>query len=160
MLSSQEEQAERRRVALQDASLREQQQGGTFHQHAVAEASTPLGRFGAIANAQVVGATAIPSYPAAAAHQSDPCGPEPALGYSVDALEPSAASLAEQTDAPAHAASPASSASPAPGPVSSAASGASPFSQTSGDPATEVPFPTSARDGYAVGSPPLRRRRM
>ena len=53
MLSSQEEQAERRRVFAQDQSLRNQ--GSTLHQHAVADAETPRGRFSVVSNAYVVG---------------------------------------------------------------------------------------------------------
>jgi hypothetical protein len=61
----------------------------------------PLGRFSAVANAQVVGQGA--SYPAAGAHQRDPCGPEPPLGYAIDAMEPSTGLLSspvEQPDGP------------------------------------------------------------
>ena len=53
------------------------------------------GRFAAVASAEVIGSTALPNYPAAAAHQADPCGPEPALGYSVDAMP------GDPTDVPA-----------------------------------------------------------
>ena len=88
MLSSQEEQNERRRVMLQDARLREQQQHGTMHAFAQSDAGTPLGRFSAISNAQVVGADPIPRYPAASAHQADPVGREPALGYRIDQMFP------------------------------------------------------------------------
>ena len=73
MLSSQIEQEERKRTLDNDRKVRE---GGTFLAHALADAELPRGRFNAIANAQVVGAQPIPNYPAAAAHQADPCGPE------------------------------------------------------------------------------------
>ena len=43
MLSRQEEQAETRRVFAQDQSLR----ASTLHQHALADANTPRGRFNA-----------------------------------------------------------------------------------------------------------------
>jgi hypothetical protein len=33
-----------------------------------------------------VGADPFPNYPAAAAHQRDPCGQEPPLGYAIDAM--------------------------------------------------------------------------
>ena len=82
MLSSQEEQAERRRVFAQDQSLR----SGTFHQHALAEAQTPQGRFSAHAAATVIGSKSgiASAYPAAsAAHQTE-LPPEPALGYEID----------------------------------------------------------------------------
>ena len=93
-------QAERRRI------LRE---GTTFHQQAFAD-EVNQGRFAAIGVPTVVGAQPLPKYPAAAAHQADPVGPELPLGYSVDQVEPigpSAVSLlpAEQTDAPAGATS-------------------------------------------------------
>jgi hypothetical protein len=69
-------QAERRRI------LRE---GTTFHQHAQAFADEiNQGRFAATGAPTVTGATAIPKYPAAGAHQADPVGTEPPLGFSVD----------------------------------------------------------------------------
>jgi hypothetical protein len=110
MLSSQDEQEERRRVALQDADLRRRQQqaqGGTFFAHGVAQANELSGgRFGATGVPTVTGATPVPNYPTAGAHQSDPVGTEPPLGFSVDQVEPiesSAVSLlsAEDTGAPA-----------------------------------------------------------
>jgi hypothetical protein len=73
-------QAEKRRI------IREQ---ATMHGHAVAEAAMmETGRFPAVNATIVTGATPIPKYPAAGAHQSDPVGIEPALGYSVDQVEP------------------------------------------------------------------------
>jgi hypothetical protein len=81
--SKAEEQAERARVMLED--LRKQQ-GATLHGRAQADAEVPQGRYAAINKTQIVGANALPIYPAAAAHQSDPCGPEPALGYRIDAM--------------------------------------------------------------------------
>src|SRR6516165_2906444 len=98
MLESQREQEDRRRTMQNDARVREQiervfaqdqsvpRQASTFHQHAQADADTPLGRFSAVSAAYVVGSTAIPQYPAAASHQRDPCGLEPPLGYRVDAM--------------------------------------------------------------------------
>ena len=91
-------QAERRRI------LRE---GTTFHQHAQAFADElSQGRFAATGVPTVTGATPIPKYPAAGAHQSDPVGVEPPLGFSVNELEPSANHLppVEETCAPAGAA--------------------------------------------------------
>jgi hypothetical protein len=89
MLSSQEEQIERRRVFAQDQSL--PNPGSTFHQHALAEAQTPRGRFSAVEASYVVGSKAgmASAYPAAAAHQRDPVPIEPPLGYSVNDLNPS-----------------------------------------------------------------------
>ena len=78
-------QAERRRI------LRE---GTTFHQHAQAFADElSQGRFAATGVPTVTGATPIPKYPAAGAHQSDPVGVEPPLGFSVNELEPSTDSV-------------------------------------------------------------------
>jgi len=94
MLSSQEEQQERRRVFAQDQSLR----SSTFHQHALAEAETPRGRFSAIANAQVVGATAVPNYPAASAAHQIQLPDEPALGLDNPALDPGPLSPAQGFD--------------------------------------------------------------
>src|SRR5262249_29243505 len=93
--SAQEEQAERRRVFAQDQSLR----AGTFHQHALAEAEPPRGRYSAIANAQVVGATALPNYPACSPALAVQLPDEPPLGFDNPALEPSSAlpSVAQAT---------------------------------------------------------------
>jgi hypothetical protein len=83
---------EERHVFAQDQSLR----SSTFHQHAQADADTPRGRFSAVSNAYVVGSTPQVNYPAAAAHQRDPCGPEPSLGYAIDAMpEPEPPALPE-----------------------------------------------------------------
>jgi hypothetical protein len=89
MLSSQEEQAERRRVFAQDQSI--PRQATTFHQHALADAQTPRGRFSAEVASYVVGSKpdAASAYPAAAAHQRDPVPIEPSLGYRIDDLNPS-----------------------------------------------------------------------
>ena len=87
MLSRQEEEAEQRRV-FADQSL--PNRASTFHQHALADAQTPRGRFSAIDAAYVVGSKpdVACAYPAASsAHQTE-LPPEPSLGYSVDALEP------------------------------------------------------------------------
>jgi hypothetical protein len=86
MLSSQEEQIVRRRVFAQDQSL--PNQASTFHQHALADAQTPRGRFSAVDAATVVGSKpeVACAYPAASAHQRDPCGQEPPLGFSVEAM--------------------------------------------------------------------------
>ena len=84
MLSSQEEQIERQRVFAQDQSV--QRQATTMHAHAIADAATPRGRFSAVEAQTVVGAGPIPNYPPAAAHQHDPCGQEPPLGYRIDEM--------------------------------------------------------------------------
>ena len=58
--SDQEEQAERRRVTLQDADLRRRQQASTNLDHALAAANDISGgRFGAIGTPNVVGSTEI-----------------------------------------------------------------------------------------------------
>jgi hypothetical protein len=84
MLSKHEEQRERRETLLNDQRVREQ--GSTFHQFAEADARTPRGRFSAVDAATVVGAQPTVNYPAAAAHQHDPCGQEPPTGYCTDAM--------------------------------------------------------------------------
>jgi hypothetical protein len=71
MLSRQEEMAERQRVFDQDQSV--PRQATTLHQHALADAATPRGRFSAVETATVIGSKpdAASAYPAAsAAHQT------------------------------------------------------------------------------------------
>jgi hypothetical protein len=78
MLSSQEEQQERRRVFAQDQSV--PRQGSTFHQHATADANIPRGRFSAVEAAYAVGSTATPQYPQASTpFQRDPVPDESPL---------------------------------------------------------------------------------
>jgi hypothetical protein len=97
MLSSQEEQEERKRVTLQDADLRRQQQeqsqrdqSGTFFSHAAAEANVDLGRFGTLGNPTVVGAEPAVKYPQLPSSSpwsgSDPVPTEPPLGFRIDAM--------------------------------------------------------------------------
>jgi hypothetical protein len=109
MTTDQEEQAERRRVLLQDADVRNQQQASSILDHAVAAANdTAGGRFAAVNAAKVVGQSPAiaASYPAAsAAHQTE-LPPEPSLGFSIDempGLESSAAPPVEATGDPADA---------------------------------------------------------
>ena len=153
MLSSQIEQEERKRTLDNDRKVRE---GGTFLAHALADAELPRGRFSAIANAQVVGAQPIPNYPAAAAHQADPCGPEPALGFEIDAmpeLGPSLlATVAQAPDGPADA--PSTSVSPSMS--EPAGSSLSQSGDTAGD---NIPSPPDTSDVEAV-LPVLKRRRL
>jgi hypothetical protein len=82
--SDQEDQAERRRI------LREQ--GATFLDHARAAADEEAqGRFQKVNATTVIGSTPIqyPPLPASSPwHGRDPVPDEPALGYSVDALDP------------------------------------------------------------------------
>ena len=105
MLSRQEEELERRETLRNDASVREQaehrrvyapdqslpKQSSTYHQHAITDADIPRGRFSAIANAQVVGATAVPSYPACSPALAVQLPDEPPLSPDENfAFEPSA----------------------------------------------------------------------
>jgi hypothetical protein len=83
------DQAERREVLENDRRVREQQQaqGSTFHAHAQAQAGELSGgRFASLGASTVTGATPIPKYPAAGAHQSDPVGIEPPLGIDINAM--------------------------------------------------------------------------
>jgi hypothetical protein len=85
--SQQDEQRLRRTTLDHDRRLREEQ-GSTF----LAQTHSEIGgRFAQVGAQTVVGAEPVPNYPAAAAHQRDPCGIEPPLGYSVNELEPSIA---------------------------------------------------------------------
>jgi hypothetical protein len=99
---AQREQQLRREILRNDLLLR---QASTFHAFAQADAEVPQGRFAATNKTQVVGANALPIYPAAAPHQHDPCGPEPELGYRIDDMpeleptrEPAAQEAGEPTD--------------------------------------------------------------
>jgi len=109
MLTDQEEQAEKRRVMLQDADVRNRSRNGdtgTFLSHTHIDDAG--GRFAAVNAAKIVGQSPAiaASYPAAsAAHQTE-LPPEEPLGYSVDAmpeLEPSTAPSVEATGDPAQA---------------------------------------------------------
>ena len=108
MLSDQEEQAEKRRVLLQDVDVRrrQQEQSGTFLSHTHIDDAG--GRFSAVNAAKVVGQSPAiaASYPAAsAAHQTE-LPPEPSLGFSIDempGLESSMAPPVEATGDPADA---------------------------------------------------------
>jgi hypothetical protein len=87
MREDQIDQAERRETLENDLQVL-RQRGSTFHQHAVAQADEiNQGRFRATGVPTVTGSTPIPNYPAAGAHQSDPVGPEPALGLRLEELE-------------------------------------------------------------------------
>jgi hypothetical protein len=121
--------------------------GSTFHQFAQADADIP-GRFSAVAHATVVGADPIPRYPAAAAHQHDPCGLEPALGYAIDELEPSPMTRAQATGEPDAPSSPLGVGSPL----------SSQGDPTSAGDAPSTTFPSVDVQRAGVGSPPYRRR--
>jgi len=84
MLSSQDEQAERRRVFAQDQSL--PKQTGTYLSHT--HDDIHQGRFAAMGPAYVVGSKAdiAAAYPAASsAHQTE-LPPEPPTGYAIDEM--------------------------------------------------------------------------
>src|SRR6516165_5910500 len=84
----QREQAERQRVFAQDQSVR---QASTFHQHALADAQTPRGRFSAVETATVIGSKpdAASAYPAASAAHQIQLPDEPPLSLDNPALNPS-----------------------------------------------------------------------
>jgi hypothetical protein len=99
-------QAEKRAVLRNDAAVRANAnrngETGTYLSHTHIDDAG--GRFAAVNAATIVGQTPAPKYPAASAHQADPVGIEPPLGFSVNDLEPSAHPVAaEQTGDPADA---------------------------------------------------------
>ena len=153
MLENQIDQAERRATLRNDLKVREQAQGGTFHQHALADAQTPRGRFSAVANAYVVGSKpdVASAYPAAASHQADPVGTEPPLGFEIDRLELGLPTEAQATDDPADA--PSTSVSP------SSMSEPAGSSLSSDGPAPEV-FPAPGKRGHAAEPSPFPRRKL
>src|SRR5215469_12863552 len=89
MLTDQEEQAEKRRVMLQDADVRNRSRNGdtgTYLSHTHIDDAG--GRFAAVNAAKIVGQlpTIAASYPAAsAAHQTE-LPPEPSLGFSINEM--------------------------------------------------------------------------
>jgi hypothetical protein len=94
MREDQIDQAERRATLENDLRVREQSRNGetgTYLSHTHIDDAG--GRFAQVNAATIVGQAPVPKYPAARAHQSDPLGAEPPLGFSVNDLEPSAAAL-------------------------------------------------------------------
>jgi hypothetical protein len=152
MLSSQEEQIERRRVFAQDQSL--PKQATTFHQHALADAQTPRGRFSAVEASYVVGTNPTIDYPAGPAWCADPGSQcvEPPLGLDNPALDyPSSAVL---HPSPAEQLGPTSD---APSPLGQRDVGSfSSDDPTTGGLASPSASPRGARG--LVGSSPFRRR--
>ena len=148
--SAQDEQRERQRVFAQDQSLR----SGTFHQHAVAEASTPLGRFSAHSAATVVGSKpdVASAYARAGAHQADPCGLEPALGYRIDDLELPGLATEAQGNSP----NPASGDAVPSIPLDVEQPGLGLSKMTAQQP--EASFPASGKRGHAAGPSRSNRR--
>ena len=149
MLSSQEQQEDRRRTMLNDARVREQT--GTMHAFAVSEAATPRGRYSQVTTENVVGARAdiASTYGACSPALAVQLPDEPPLGFDNPALEPSMAppvSSVEVTDP---------TSADALSPLGRHADVGS-FSQTDGS-APEVPFPAPGKRGDAVGPSTLRR---
>ena len=145
LLSSQEEQNERRRVTLQDARLREQQQGSTY----LAQTHSEMGgRFASVGAATVVGSKAdvAAMYPAAAAAHQVQLPDEPPLSFDNPALDPQSMTTegsGSGADAPlAH---------------SPDVEQTAPLSQTTGGMTAEGKQSRSPSDGYVV-SPGFRRR--
>jgi hypothetical protein len=84
--SAQDEMAERHRVFTQDQSLRT----STLHQHAIADAATPKGRFTAEAHSSIVGQSADPwpKMPEGNPWAHDPVPKEEPLGFCIDDMRP------------------------------------------------------------------------
>ena len=171
MLSSQEDQRDRRETQRQDLSVRRQQEqtGGTMHAFAVADASTPRGRYSQVTTENVVGAKAdiASAYAACSPALAVQLPDEPPLGEDNPALHPLGPASPAQAPGP-------TSAPPLAdvGPLSQSSdlpSGDAPSALPSVDvqrggrslPSVDPPpaedtsshLPGSAR----VGSPPLRR---
>jgi hypothetical protein len=127
MLSSQEEQRDRREVMRQDADLRKQQ-ASTLHGFAQADAEVPRGRFTSVTAENVVGAEPTIKYPAAASPWQGPdlVGDEPPLSFDNPALEPAPAQATGEPTAP----------SPTPGDVEPVGSPLSSGGLTSAAPST------------------------
>jgi hypothetical protein len=87
MLSSQEEQEERRRTLQNDVRVREQQreQGSTYLAHTHSDLG---GRYSAVGAQTIVGAQPITNYPAASAAHQIQLPDEPPLGCDNPALDP------------------------------------------------------------------------
>jgi hypothetical protein len=162
MLSSQEEQHERRAVQANDARVKEQSRTGTFMSHAQADAEIP-GRFAAISNAFVVGSKPdiAGAYPAASfAHQTQLPDEEP-LGFDNPALEPLAHAPSSQgqlgePDVPPLAGAPLPNPAPAFGGIGRGAG-----LGLSRDPAgVSFPSPPVTSRDVSAGSHPTFRRRV
>jgi hypothetical protein len=139
MLENQIDQHERREVQRNDQLVKEQT--GTFMSHTHSELG---GRFSvAQASPYVIGTTAVPIYPQAA-FQHDPCGPEPGLGFRIDAMEPLEPCSAQGNSGDADVPSPLAAS-----PLSMAAQGMSQMSSSSGQ-----------GDDVRIERPPTFRRRV
>jgi hypothetical protein len=93
-----------------DARVRQQQreQGSTFHQHALADADIPRGRYTSHERSSVVGSTPGPDYPAGSAWCADPGSQllEPPLGLDNPALSSTVDSSVGATPNPVSAVAP------------------------------------------------------
>jgi hypothetical protein len=163
MLESQREQAERRRMMLDEARARDRlrEQGSTF----LAQTHSEMGgRFSSVGAQTVIGADPVANYPAAAPHQRDPCGIEPPLGYSVNQLTPHELepSLAHPLENPPQGSlgDPANAPLSASSPLVSERAG-SPLSQTGDSAGVSIPSPPDTfMRNVDVGSSPLLGRRL
>jgi hypothetical protein len=95
--SDQEEQAEKRRVVLQDADVRNRSRNGdtgTFLSHTHIDDAG--GRFAAVNAVRIVGQSPAiaAAYPAASAAQQTELPPGPSLGFSIDAMPEQESSMA------------------------------------------------------------------
>jgi hypothetical protein len=87
MREDQIDQAERRATLENDLRVLEQRRGSTMHQFAQSAANdTGGGRFASLGAPHVTGSAPVPKYPAAGAHQADPVGTEPPLGFSINEM--------------------------------------------------------------------------
>jgi hypothetical protein len=129
-------QDEKRAVLANDISVR-QQQKPTFHSFAQAEADTPRGRFTTVEKATVIG-VGPPSYPKGPDWTVDPVGPEPNLGFDVNAMQPTGEAFEVRRLIEANLPPPEFSPSPSRG--------------VFGDP-TALCQPSSSSDVQRVGSP-------
>jgi hypothetical protein len=108
MLENQIDQIERRAVMRNEQLVREgrvfapnePKEATTMHQFAQSDADTPRGRFSTVEAQVVVGATAVPNYPAASSAWQIQLPDEPPLSYAIDAMEPSLSSSGEVTGEP------------------------------------------------------------
>jgi hypothetical protein len=147
MLSDQIDQAERRRVLLNDAKVREQQQTGTYLSHTHSDLG---GRYAIVSPQIVVGAEPHINYPACSPALAVQLPPEPPLGFDNPALEP--ASLASPAQAPGPT-------SDDPSPLGRGV-GPSFFSQTSDPAGSSIANPPGRSFPNVAGSLPLRRRKL
>jgi hypothetical protein len=87
-----ESQAEKRRVLINDARVREQSRNGDTSSYIDHYSPEMGGRFSHQGAATVIGQSPVPAYPSASSPWCGPdlVGDEPPLGFDVNALEPAA----------------------------------------------------------------------